>query len=240
MYSESFAANSFMSALAPTLANSAIILAFFFISSLVTGSVTSFFFAFFFGALAFASFASDAFFLLFTFLLLPSLDDELDEDDEDDDEDDDKDELLARLLFFGAGFDFLGAVPAATTAATNAASADADVESGTTCSFFRSAGVRGTRLGGGLASLLDRRRSLGGGGRLPDDISLSRLRPRLRPRDRDRDRRPRSRGDRDLLSRDGLRGFTVVRSKNSLTAWSYFSSERCRCGCRTCATFAYS
>ena len=212
MYSLSFAANSFMSALAPTLANSAIIFAFFFISSFMAGSVTSFFFTFFFAAFVLVSFPTELFFLAFTFLLLPSLDDELDDEYEEDEE---EEELRVRLFFLGAAFDFLAAAPAATTAVTSA-----DVESGTiSCSsFFLSIEA----LASLPPSLLDLLLSFCGIGRLADSSSRSRLRPRDRERPRDLDRRPLSLGDRDLLSRsrEDLGGFADVLSKKSLTAWS--------------------
>ena len=220
MYSLSFAANSFMSALAPTLANSAIIFAFFFISSFMAGSVTSFFFTFFFAAFVLVSFPTELFFLAFTFLLLPSLDDELDDEYEEDEE---EEELRVRLFFLGAAFDFLAAAPAATTAVTSA-----DVESGTIgSSFFLSiealASLPPPPPGDPLPpSLLDLLLSFCGIGRLADSSSRSRLRPRDRERPRDLDRRPLSLGDRDLLSRsrEDLGGFADVLSKKSLTAWS--------------------
>ena len=152
-----------MSALAPTLANSAIIFAFFFISSFIAGSVTSFFFTFFFVAFVLASFPEELFFLAFTFLLLPSLDDELDDEYEEDEE---EEGLRVRPFFLGAAFDFLAAAPAATTAVTNA-----DVESGTfSCSsFFLSIeALASLPPGDPLPSLLDLLLSFCGISRLAD------------------------------------------------------------------------
>ena len=122
-----------------------------------------------------------------------------------------------RPFFLGTAFDFLAAAPAATTAVTKA-----DVESGTiTSSFFLSIEVLASLTPGDpLPSLLDLLLSFCGISRLADIRSRSRLRPRDRERPRDLDRRPRSRGDRDLLSRsrDDLGGFADVLSKKSLTA----------------------